>query len=271
MTERPVGRDGVVFVAFGLDYVVMALNAVHTLRRFDQATPVAIVSNVARTALRIDPAALGITSWQHLDMPTSDNRLIKTSIASYSPFDRTIMVDCDVEFVASPAAAFDVLDTCDVAVLERKERSPSPSRAKGRMLVFNGKPASEMPHWNSGIVLFERSPGAEHFFTVWHDGFIRAGVQYDQISYVEAVMTARTRIHELNRSERSFVTHYLSRMPKETELRCREIAAAALPSDLARVARAGVRWKTRRRVTRLPLRPYALYLLRRTGLDRLVA
>jgi hypothetical protein len=261
--------DGILFVAFGSDYVVMALNAIETLRRLGDRTAAAIITNLPEHSVTIDTERLNIHTWRHIDVPVSENRLIKTSAPLFTPFARTIMVDCDVEFRASPAESFALLNSCDVA-LSRRKGSLDTSRAKSQIRVYNGLPAAEMPHWTGNLLLFKDSVGADAFFSTWHAGFRRAGVPYDQISLVEAVLTSDAKIHELARTDRRFVRHYASRMTRATQIRCLGIAQESLDRSLMAEARAGIRWKTRGRPTRVPLRGPLLWLLHRLSVRRRV-
>ena len=229
----------------------MALNAVRTLHKVDPTLPVVIVSNIPKDSVRFPRFLRRRIQWTEVDVPASENRLVKTSAASHSPWRRTMMVDCDVEFVHSPRWAFDLLDDVDCAArVANSYREGSP---KAKYLLYDGTQAADSPHWNGSLILFRAGDRSDDFFRVWNDGFRRSGSPFDQISLVEAVRTSGARFRSVRNWSRSgekadsFIAHYAARMPSKVERRCYWIAARCLQGPDRRAAFRGIRRRTRRR------------------------
>lgn len=194
MTER-----GCLYVAFGRPYLIQALHSVRTLRRVNPDVGACIVTNV----LPGPPPAFGEwdpgrDTWRYIDRPTTDNRLIKTDLLRYTPFQRTLFLDCDTEVLADLAPTFAFLDHWDIAV-RLKEEGYAPLKEKGRQVVLDGAARiHELPHWNSGVFLFDRNDRVAEFYDLWHRYFQSAGVRTDQVSLVEAMFRSSCRVLSLD-------------------------------------------------------------------------
>lgn len=251
--------DGLLFIAIGAGYVAMALNAVQSLYAVDPRLPVVIVSDLPEDAVRLSRISHHVIRWIQVDVPISKNRWAKTSAASYSPFRRTLMVDCDGEFTHSPRWAFELLDGYDCALLGKNAyRKGSP---KSNYRLYDGTLAGSSPFWSGSVVLFHAGDAANAFFRVWNEGFQRSGSPYDQIALVEAVRTSGALIRTVQqwsltgKKSDAFFKHFAARMPAEIERRCYWIAIRCLSGADRRAAFSRIRRKTRRRLrTRLARR-----------------
>jgi len=191
-------------------------------------------------------------SFHFVAAPRSSNRWVKTSQHDFSPFVTTLYVDCDTEFLEDPEASLRSLDGIDLAM--RKHVEPLPPRSpKGRLKVYDGTPASRMPHWNSSVIVYRRTRAVEEFFAFWHAAFIRQGVRYDQISLVEAALAAGPVLHSVDRFD--FIQHYASRMPSSVAVSCRAISRELFRGLDRVVALVGIARRRRQmnRLTRLLL------------------
>jgi hypothetical protein len=194
-----MNRFGCMYVAFGRPYLIQALNSVRSLRRASPSVPVCILTN----ALPEPPAAFhewnsSSDVWLSVDAADDDNRLFKTDLVRYTPFDRTLYLDSDTEVLGDLTGMFRFLDYWDLA-LRLREEGYSPLKEKGRQTVLDGAAAiADLPHWNGGVVLFASNARVEEFFSLWNSYYRAGGIPFDQVSLVEAAFRSSCRILSLD-------------------------------------------------------------------------
>lgn len=248
-SRRPLG---VVYIAFGADYLAMALHSARSLRSVGCELPVHMVTNVRpRDGRRLIDGIGGLT-FHILKATRSSNRLIKTSQNDYSPFLTTLYVDCDTEFLEDPEESLRSFEGTDL-VLRKLTKALSPKGTKGRLEVHDGMPASRLPHWNSSVIVYRRTSAVDSFFAYWHGAFIRQGFSYDQIALVEAALAVGPALHSVDRFD--FIRHYSSRMPRSVAESCSDISKDLFHGFEKAVALSGIVRRRRRanRATRLVL------------------
>ncbi len=255
------GEYGALYVAFGVPYLAMALFSASTLRKTNPGMPIRIVSNVA-----VNPA--DIPFWDAtrdslvvLPLESRDNRHVKTSAVDHSPFAKTVYLDCDTFVNGDLSDGALLLDYFNIGF--RGETDPPPCDAP----VIRSYPVKRLNHWNSGVFLFDKSPEARDFFRRWREGYARFGVEFDQVSLVEAIFTSSARMYplegrwnhmsfyslrdpRLNRNAK--VVHYTSRIgyavERELYAQCRHLPG--VPGARAQV-RAFIEIKRRHRKKKL--------------------
>jgi hypothetical protein len=221
---------GCIYVAFGRPYLIQALHSVRTLRRHSPTVPVCILTNT----LSAPPPAFSDWDatrdvWVHLQDANDRNRLIKTDLARHSPFARTLYLDCDTEVLHDITPMFGFLDHWDIA-LRLKEEGYSPEKVKGRQRVLDGRFAvHELPHWNSGVVLFASNPRVEEFFSLWRHHLEASGSPFDQAALVDALFRSSVRLLSLDArwnggagwaaerpGQKQYVLHYMHGIDERT-------------------------------------------------------
>jgi hypothetical protein len=194
-----VEKCGCLYVAFGRPYLIQALNSFQSLRKVSPSLPVCILTNTfpeAPSEFREWDKTADV--WLYVEASNSQNRLFKTDLLRYTPFQKTLYLDCDTEILNDITLVFDLLDYWDIA-LHLKDEGYSPHKEKGRQIVLDGKAAVfELPHWNSGVILFAKNPRVEEFFTLWNRYYKVGLTQYDQVSLVEAIFRCSCRILSLD-------------------------------------------------------------------------
>ena len=192
-------KFGCIFVAFGRPYLIQALNSVQSLRKVSPSVPVCVLTN----SLLEPPSAFADWDrnndiWIYVEASDNQNRLFKTDLLRYTPFEKTLYLDCDTEVLQDVTSMFGFLCHWDIA-FRLKEEGYSPQKEKGRQTVLNGKAAIfELPHWNSGVFLFKANPRVEEFFALWNKHFRAGKIQYDQVALVEAIFRSSCRILSLD-------------------------------------------------------------------------
>lgn len=186
---------GVIYLALGRPYLAMALLSAKSMVDHNPDIPFTIVTNVGNEPPRVDFFRSDIDDWVHVDVDVSANRHLKTSILTYSKYDKTIFLDCDTIVMGDLSVASFILDYFDVCV--RLNRYPQKRRGKGDVNVLGGLRIEDLPHWNSGVMLIRKSDPAKEFFESWSAKFFELGNKYDQVALVPAIFESGARILSL--------------------------------------------------------------------------
>ena len=195
MSAEPLPEFGVVYVAFGPPFLAMAVTSVLSLRVTNPNIPVCLVTNVTDRPPTVpwwNPSRGDV--WRFLERPTGDNRLIKTDIYRYSPFQKTLFLDCDT-FVVGSLDRIPVFLTYFDLVFRFVNQ---PCRVNPTQRVLDeGLQFHQISHFNSGVIGFRKNPITEAFFRTWGERFIRMGIARDQPSLMEACFLSQARIYPL--------------------------------------------------------------------------
>jgi len=198
---------GVVYVAFGAPYLAMALVSASTLRKTNPGMPFCIVSNIEFNPGDFDFWDTAIDHQVALSLETGENRLIKTAAIDFSPFEKTIYLDCDTFINGDLSDGLIFLDYFDIAF---KGETDSPDC---NVPIIGGRPSKQLPHWNGGVFLFDKSAASRDFFKKWKDAYIDFNVEYDEISMVKALFTTSARLLSLD-GRWNYMSFYSLRSPK---------------------------------------------------------
>jgi hypothetical protein len=216
---------GCIYVAFGRPYLVQALHSFRTLRETNPSVPACVLTNTLPQppdTLRDWDGSKDV--WIYVDAADSENRLYKTDLPRYTPFEKTLYLDSDTEVHSDISGMFKMLDYWDVALHLRPSGYPL-DKPKGRQRVLDGEEIiANLPHWNGGVVLFRRDPKVEEFFSLWNQYFRASGIPFDQVALVEAAFRSSCRILSLDarwnsgptwvpeRHEKRYIFHYTFRI-----------------------------------------------------------
>ena len=222
---------GVLYVAFGWPYLLLALESMRSVRRVCPGLPIAVVTSPDLTPV-LPEELLGLADhWRTVDLPAEENRQVKTSADQYSPFRRTVMLDADTLVVNDLRPMFAGLDHFDIGFKLNDVRLGSAGQVdKGDMLVLDGRwRVDDLPHWNGAVCLFRTSPATRDFFATWNQRFSEIGSRYDQVSLVDALFLSAVRLisfdYRWNSPAKSYrnsrkgpdvvIVHYGSDVPDE--------------------------------------------------------
>lgn len=230
-------EKGVVYIAFGHFYLVMALFSIRTLRKKNNELPVMIITN-----LKIDLNKLEF--WDNkrdilkvLDFIDKKNREVKTNIYQYVPFEKVAYIDADTYVLDSLSIVWKFLDYFELAVkLNSKKQT---TLGKGNQLILDFKIyVHELPHFNSGVIFFKKTDGTKEFFKKWSKYFIKRKLEYDQVSLVDALFNSKVRILSLTsdwnyfpnwryyaeKRNKPYILHYSNRISYSLEVELLKIA-----------------------------------------------
>lgn len=187
------GEFGIVYLAFGRAYLAMALVSLSSLRSINPEIPACIITNVRETPADHPNWDSEKDHWIFIDHPTRGNRLFKTSVIQYTPFKKTLFLDCDTLILSDISRAAFFLDHFDILI----KGSWGGGIDKNRKLFNETISLKELPHWNSGVIGFVKNPKLDDFFSLWNKNFKKMGHKRDQPSMVEAVFQSECRVLSL--------------------------------------------------------------------------
>jgi hypothetical protein len=189
-------KSGVLYVAFGWPYLLLALESMRSVRASCPGLPIATVSSPDLIASLPDDLLKLSDSWEAVDVTADENRQVKTAADLHSPFDRTVMLDADTLVVKDLRSMFDWLDHFDIGFKLNDARLGSAGNAeKGNAPVLGGRwRVDDLPHWNGAVCLFRSTPATRAFFELWRRRFNEIGSRFDQVSLVDALFLSSTRV-----------------------------------------------------------------------------
>ncbi|UYG06235.1 hypothetical protein [Halomonas sp. M4R1S46] len=182
---------GAIYVAMGRPYLAMTLLSIKTLKSVSPSMPVTVITNVELLVDNIDFLSEGLDTIIFIDLDTKENRNIKSRLHEYSSYQKAVFLDSDTLIMKDLSVGEFLLDHFDVAM--RVNPYPQERKGKGDVPILGGELVSNLPHWNSGVILFKKSEAVDHFFSKWNKSYNRIGVEYDQVSLVEAVFKSNVR------------------------------------------------------------------------------
>lgn len=187
----------IIYLAFGVPYLIMALASARTARQHNPGIPITIVTNVTEEPPKAAFWNSKTDRLLYINQPSSMNRNVKTSIVDYVRARKNIFIDCDTIVLGKLDSASMFLDYFDVAM--RLNPYPQTKKDKAAARVLGGNEVAIFPHWNSGVILFSSSDKSLEFFRRWNDLYSKLSSPYDQVSLVEVVFTSSARFLSLDR------------------------------------------------------------------------
>jgi len=189
---------GVIYLAFGYEYFVMAMLSIKSLKNVSKDIPVCLVTNLDK-----DPSIY--SSWNNekdkvirVEDLSANNRFYKTNIYDISPFYKSLFLDCDTIVLEDITPSFKLLEYFDCAA------SLIPEPAKGKQAKLNPALLSgdqnyiDLPHWNTGVILFKKNKNSKELFNNWCKIFQNMEFDFDQPSFLESVFVSNTKFLSLD-------------------------------------------------------------------------
>jgi hypothetical protein len=192
-----MNQVGVIYVAFGAPYLAQALISIASLRIFNASVPVCVVTNVCKAP----PSDFGLVQdceWIFIEEASSNNRFIKTNIYPYSPFEKTLYLDCDTLVLSDISQIAFFLKYFDILL---KHNETNRLWADSRRVLFDGAlKFGEIGSFNGGVLGFRKAPNVEEFFNCWTSLYgARRKPKRDQPSLAEAIYKSNVRLLPLPR------------------------------------------------------------------------
>lgn len=190
MTKR-----GVIYCATTRDqYLEAALISAMALRQLDPILPITLISD--RPLLQQFPVSdYGITP-RFIEPNELDDqgaflsRSIKTQLSRFSPYQETLFLDADILPIRPVSTLWPYLDHGDFAMV--LDRNPTVGQcdhvAQEEIDYTLHRVPGNTPHFNSGVMVWRKTPGTQQLFQDWHQEWQHFKKQ-DQLALVRALNT----------------------------------------------------------------------------------
>lgn len=192
------GTTGAMYIAWGAPAITQAIASLQSLRRWlpdiqavivGDAETAAAFLNVPGTLVETPP----VDPFKGQGMFGFLAGRVKPLLASLSPFERTLYVDADTEFKASPKPGFDLLDRWDFVIAEAETRSlgltfPDNRSEAGDLVARLGTP--HILYHNSGLFWWRNNQATTDLFRLWSDEWLRYQGWDEQIALLRALLAS---------------------------------------------------------------------------------
>ncbi|MAM62765.1 putative nucleotide-diphospho-sugar transferase [Maritimibacter sp. UBA3975] len=158
---------GVIYVATGADYRDLATASARSLKAVEPDLPVDLFTDAP------EAVAAGLFDAVHLIANPHDRS--KLDCLSLTRFARTLFLDCDTLVVRPLGDLWDLLDRFDLALAHDVRRASDLIRAGVSVTT-----PYAFPQFNSGVMLYRRSPAMDAFLADWVRRYVAAGLYRDQ-------------------------------------------------------------------------------------------
>ncbi|WP_291322921.1 putative nucleotide-diphospho-sugar transferase [Desulfonatronospira sp.] len=179
MNHDNMTQNGLIYVAFGYEYLLMAAYSAYTAKKHNPDISCTVVTN-----LKISHKERLNTYFDHIheeNLENKFNRHIKTSIIEYAPFIKGAYLDCDTEVRGDLSPILSCLERFDVVL----KLNPHPSVKDYR--ISQDIHGSEFPMWNGGVVFFRNNKSAQRLLADWKKYFLEMGKKSDQPALARAI------------------------------------------------------------------------------------
>jgi len=185
-------KFGVVYLAFGYEYLVMAIHSANSSKKHNPNISYELVTNISINKDNLNEF-LPFNKIHFLDFDSKFNRHFKTKIIDYVSFDIGVFIDCDTEIYGSFEPIFESLKNFDIAL--KLNRSPS----RKEYMIDDKINSFYFPYFNSGVIFFRKNDVTRTFFNKWNENFLADKKGTDQPSLAKSIYeTEGIRILPLN-------------------------------------------------------------------------
>jgi hypothetical protein len=200
MTDR-----GIIYLAVQQqEYLEAALISAITLRQQAPQIPITIVSDLYDLKY-LDLNKFGLRGKLVTTSPNlsglARSRSLKTQINTYSPYQETLFLDADILPVGNIAGIWSYLEQADLAMA--CDRLPEiwlcdHVAPPEKEFTLDCLP-THTTHFNSGVMLWRRTPETTRLFSLWHQEWQRFQ-QQDQLALARAICLSQTPINVIPNS-----------------------------------------------------------------------
>ena len=179
-------RKGGLYLAFGYGHLVLALLSIYSFRLSNPNLSIHLITNIDVPFDRLDFWNPDLCSVKILPWTDDRNREVKTNLNSYTPFERTIFIDADTIILRTLFPLLSFLDEFDLCI--KLNNRPQLKKTKKGDVIYKNFSTEDLPHWNSGIVVFKKNDSVDLFFDSWATSFKEIGSKFDQVSLAKSIL-----------------------------------------------------------------------------------
>jgi len=205
--------QGILYITTGKKYIRDALRSAQSARQISPELPIHLFADYQNYDFNFDDSPHPFSSLGQIDQP---HRRSKVEYLAQTPFERTLYLDSDTRLNADVSGIFALLERFDIALAHAHWRNhPITS------LQWKDNIPVAFPQFNSGVMLYQRTPAILQLFHEWQVGFNEAGFAQDQVTLRELLWQSDLRIATLppEYNVRFIKYHYLwSKAEAETKI-----------------------------------------------------
>jgi hypothetical protein len=188
---------GVIYLAFGYEYVVQAIQSACSLKSIHPELSITIATNIPLkqgipSSISYNNTVIGTKLFDevvYIKDTDGSNRNYKTSINTYSPYKKTLFLDSDTIIKDEIISGFKIFDYADLAALYRPTASgPMVDSWTGEIHV-EGLDIDTISSFYSGVIFFNTDT-TENFFDKWNEKYKLFGYKFDQFSFTHSIITS---------------------------------------------------------------------------------
>ena len=180
---------GVLYIATGAKYIRAAIHSAETVRKHCPGLQAHLFADWQNHGFDFRESPSPFTSVEAIPEP---HRRSKVDYMARTPFDRTLFLDTDTAIHADVRGMFQVLDRFDIALAHAHKRN-----ARARLRSWRTALPTAFPQYNSGVILFRRTPAVLAVLEDWRRYFREAGFSQDQMTLRELLWLSDLRIATL--------------------------------------------------------------------------
>ena len=199
---------GIVYLSFGLNYVDCTIAALQSKIKNAPLTPATVLTN-RKQDMGSTLCKQGGIQLQYIDINEVDTREIKTQVHKYSPYEYTLLLDCDAWINAELSIYFGMLDYAPL-LLTHAHHHPAIATAghvgiPDRQYTMNSVHGQGfLPQYSSGVMFFRRDDErVRQLFDIWHTEWLRFHNK-DQMALFRAII--QTQLFPLVLSDKYWLT-----------------------------------------------------------------
>jgi len=196
---------GVLYLAFGYEYLVQAVLSFRSLRNHHPNLPVSIITNINIADENPGGVFEDVRYFDKVisvDAKNEVNRHYKTSLVKYTPYEKTMYIDSDTYIEDKLKTGFGYVGDSFQLALRPVEfpLGPGHHHFDGLNVEIAGLPLHEHTYYNTGVVFFSDSERTRSFFHRWNRLYHELDHPYDAISFLRTTFETDIPIYPLNQT-----------------------------------------------------------------------
>ena len=183
MSDDYPGTSGAIWVAFGPDFLMMAIHSARTFKENNPGRETAVITNIEISECTVEEESV----FDHIIGVAAENKqafMWKLFIDRHTPFEKAVFLDADTEIRRNLDPVFRVLGKYPFAICPRE----TPCNKKGYLWEDINLSESGLREFNSGVFAYDLSDARVHdFFNRLRNIFDQRDETVDQPSFMLAV------------------------------------------------------------------------------------
>ena len=178
--------QGILYVAAGKEHIRAAIHSAATVQAHCPGLSTHLYADWPSHGFRFDASTAPFTSVGVIESP---HRRSKVDYLPLSPFDQTLYLDNDSAVNADIREMFRVLERYDLALTHVPLDRDEP-----RLTSWKVELPPAYPYFNSGVLLYRKTPFVANFLEQWRDWYKESGLRRDEVTLRELIWLSDLRV-----------------------------------------------------------------------------